>query len=52
MSDGGKCNEPNNPQSQRVMAVDDDKKHSGEEPNARQMRVDAMEEAPLVGYLF
>ena len=51
MSDGAKAGNPRKPEEDQVedMAVDEDKTgNSGEEPRAQHLRVNTMEEAPLV----
>ena len=51
MSDGAKAGKPRKPEEDQVedMAVDEDKTgNSGEEPQAQHLRVNTMEEAPLV----
>jgi len=51
MSDGAKAGKPRKPEEDQVedMAVDEDKTgNSGEEPQAQHLRVNTMEEAPLL----
>ena len=51
MSDGAKAGNPRKPEEDHVedMAVDEDKTgNSGEEPQPQHLRVNTMEEAPLV----